>query len=523
MMGSVGSGATFVCERCRATVEDVSMRTTIALLSIAVITLTRLLPFVRWGEAPLGYDTGFYIQHAIRYLEGTLPDYGGPYFPVFWGLPLRLGIPPEIVVHASAFVAQLALAFACYLLGRTLIKGRGEIAGAVEAGGLAALVLFSLSVTQFLGYWWMFLRQEMATAFLLLALAAFLRRRVGWAILAGGFGAAVHPATFLPLGLTLFVVLVVSGIRVGASWWMARSWDPVGLADIRRVIAAGCGMLAVALLLNFPEFHGYGRILWESRGFVGSHIPAWRAEEFRGFFIDFRTAQLAAFTYIPFAIAGFVTTLRSAISRRDTAALFLLAFVVVTGLLSAHPNIIFNRRYILLFDLGLLALAVVPVIRFVRWLAETMEVRWSVVGVGVGLAASTLWFSWSSTPQIPPGELAEIQAIRTLAKDVPQARAMATSGVYTPWVYGYARLPTIAPGYLSENRWSFSEWRDFWTGHGGIARRHELFRRYPWPVYVVLGVHAPPVDLRTDSAFRQVSDHVWRYEPPPSTTVRLPS
>ena len=32
------------------------------LASVVILIITRLIPFIHWGETPLGYDTGFYLM-----------------------------------------------------------------------------------------------------------------------------------------------------------------------------------------------------------------------------------------------------------------------------------------------------------------------------------------------------------------------------------------------------------------------------------------------------------------------------
>ena len=77
------------------------------LASVIFFIFSRLVMFVRYGEAPLGYDTGFYlnsIDAAFEDIEGTRTVRTLLWIPFKW-----FGVPNVYILHGLYVLAQFLM------------------------------------------------------------------------------------------------------------------------------------------------------------------------------------------------------------------------------------------------------------------------------------------------------------------------------------------------------------------------------------------------------------------------------
>ncbi|MBI4142263.1 hypothetical protein HY480_00130, partial [Candidatus Uhrbacteria bacterium] len=472
------------------------------------LVVSRLLPFFRYGNTPLGYDTGFYLSSMQASTHGILTGIGHRNIRALIWLPLSwLGISPIAYLHGLYVLTQFLIAGMVYAYARTMRATH------VFAYGATALFLFAVSIPQFFAYWWMYYQTELAIAFLLTALI-LLRRRSFLAFIVGAFGAAIHPATFLPLIVALATFLAIQLLR---SLVRLRPLDPG-----TRFLLLG-SVITVLATVPFTEriavfVRTYLRATAFTYGWFIADYPIQFQAQLSGLYVPLPVVHLAGVYLLPFALASVV---RFAWRRwsRDAQAnaqfLFLLVYGVVL-LILVIAGVIYANRYLIYLDLALMLLAVPSVVRFVRVSLRDRSGYALAVLLGVGLLIHGGTVVAKQEPHLTESERQEIIALTVIAEQ--GAYAMSTISHYTPWVNAFSGRATIDPGYLSANRWDYAKWQEFWSGKSD-ARRHELLRMYHRPIYVFMGIHALEDQLpyirfiQTDPYFSQMSPHVWRYVP----------
>ncbi|MBI4450229.1 hypothetical protein HY634_04160 [Candidatus Uhrbacteria bacterium] len=481
-----------------------------ALLCLAGATLliSRILPFLRYGEAPLGYDTGFYLSSIDSTIGGIISGLGHRSTRALVWLPMAwLGIPKIVYLHGLYVLTQFGIAGSLYAFVRT-IPALPRL-----AYGVTVAFLFAVSIPQFFVYWWMYYQTEIAIAFLLLTLT-LLHRRSPFALLTGGFGAALHPATSLPFAVALVLFLVVQLIR---SLVRLRPLD----ADARfLLILAVIGTLLASRFIDQidPFVRTYLRATAFTYGWFLRGYPVHLQPQMSGLYVTLPVVHLAAIYLLPFvclSITLFVFRSLTSDPRASRRFLFLVIYGVVLLVLNL-TGVIYANRYLVYLDLVLIMIAAPAFVRFVRRLLQDRVGSVVVILLGAGLLFYGGRIVAKQEAHITPAELAEVKAIGARAE--PDAYAMTTISHYTPWVNAFSGLATIDPGYFRYNRWDYSQWQEFWSGKSN-ARRHELLRYYSRPIFVFVGSNAFEENLpytrfiQTDPAFVRVSPHVWRYDP----------
>lgn len=480
------------------------------LLVLAGVTLvmSRILPFLRYGEVPLGYDTGFYLSSIDASIEGILTGVGHRNIRALVWLPLVwLGIPKIVYLHGLYVLTQFLIAGALYAFVRT-IPALPRL-----AYGATVVFLFAVSIPQFFVYWWMYYQTELAIAFLLATLA-LLYRRSFLALLTGGLGAALHPATSLPFAIALVVFLTIQLLR---SLIRLRPLDE----DTRFLL-----LLAVLATLAAGQFVGqidafartYLRATAFQYGWFLNDYPVHFQPQMSGLYVTLPIVHLASIYLLPFACL----TVTLFMFRRLTSELRTrrqLFFLMIYGAVLLTLNIagiIYANRYLVYLDLILIAIAAPTFVQFVRRLLPDRIGMVVVALLSAGLLFHGGRVIAKQEPHITPSELEEVKAVGAYAES--DAYAMTTISHYTPWLLAFANRATIDPGYLQYNRWSYEQWQEFWSGKSD-ARRHELLRYYNRPIYVFVGSNAFEEELpyirfiQSDERFTHVSPHVWRYDP----------
>ncbi|MEK9201538.1 MAG: hypothetical protein AAB944_01050, partial [Patescibacteria group bacterium] len=117
--------------------------------------------------------------------------------------------------------------------------------------------------------------------------------------------------------------------------------------------------------------------------------------------------------------------------------------------------------------------------------------RYAMVGLLVALPLITLQFSKSQEPMVTETELKEIINLQNTEED---ATVMTLSSYYGPWIYGFSKRNTIAPG-LFEDRWNNEKWNEFWFTNNQEVRR-KMLSQLPRPLYIFSGKQRLPASLQ---------------------------
>lgn len=473
------------------------------LFSFAFLLISRLLPFIRWGEAPLGYDTGFYWQYFNLITgNGTSANAVGSRIAYsFWFPYYYLGFSPLFTISALHVLHQIATAGALYFLIRSLPFQR-----TIKLTSSVVLFLFATSITQFMGYWWMFYKQSMAIPFLLLGIALFLRRSP-LAIPVLAFGAALHAPIAVPFGLALIFFLFFRCI----------------LCIVKKEpIDRDVWILIVSIVLTLPllfflqiDFHALFEHFFLLSG-LATNAPAWQIAPMKGLFIPFSTFRLNIIFYLPFALLGVLTLPSWLIARKNKNLALLPILGLITFVLAAFP-FLYQHRFLVVLDLMLMLFASFPLALFFTRLSELRYIKIIICVFVLGLLLFSTRVIWNNPPQIYPDEIAEIRTIKDMRK--PGDYAMTISAIYTPWLFAFTDFQeTIVPGWLYWIKWDLAMWKQFWQS-ANDERRHELLRMYgDHDIYLFIGKRDNPHPnlkkfIETDPHFTKISTYLWRYSP----------
>jgi len=488
-----------------------------AISSLGFLLATRLVPFIRFGEAPLGYDTGFYV--------GSLKALASPTTLTISALYLTLipffaaGLPPLFLFHFFHVLFQLFLAGSVYFLISSLsIPFRNRLA-------TCAMALFSLSAVQFLGYWWAFTQQMLGMGFFLIALALLIRGSP-WMIVFVPMTLLMHTST----GAALFLSLIVLSIIYSVQLCFKRRYVYPRAA---KMLAAGVLLASIAFMIKRSDIANVFSHVLGTYGILLSNAPPERLNEFRGLFVDTEAFRLLVLGFIPFSIFTVLhpsTWIRQPISRSFFyRQLLLLYSALLTLLLLTLLPVIYQSRFSIVLDLIVLVFATPAFLLFVEYFSTDRAGR-LLVGllltfplVSIGLYVA------QQQSMIASYELQNIKKIPSLIG--AGAGILATDSLYAPWLWGLVGPNTVSPGYLGDS-WDYATWMKFWSGTSNEKRLQLLGSRdHPQPpMYLYIGerqTRGLPFEkfVRTSSAFTQITPNLWKFtadpraQPAPSLTA----
>lgn len=466
--------------------------------TLGLLFATRIIPFLHWGEAPLGYDAGIYLRNFELYLQD--PQEAVRPLGLVVNMLAAAGLSTNAILHFFLIVLNVLLGCSLYTVAKTLFRN--------QLIALSTLLVFTLSIAQYEAYVWMFYRM-MLSLVLFMVTFTLIARRSYLAVVTGAFAGAMHPATFIVFGSTYTIFTIAEGVRAA----MSRAW----IKPFRFTVITGAAMLLLAVLVNIPEFHFELPTLIQHKLSIASisSFHPYLSNELTGFYLNFTGFRLSTLFYVPFALLGFVLLVTRARSWWNTGQahgiLFFLSFVMVTASLIV-AKVIFYQRYFIILDLLVILFAAITLARLVYYFQSARGGQLLLAIFVVGFSVVMLLYSWTRAPWILPSELRELKAITPFLEG--NAYGMATDSFYTPWVYGYVTTRTIAPGYFM-NAWSYEEWRRFWD-QGTDKERQELLARYgDSPLYIFVGAKQDdhkPMRQFLEIYGTPVSPHIWRYQ-----------
>lgn len=476
-------------------------------IAILFFVCSRLYMFTRYGVTPLGYDTGYYLQtynltKAFGTSIGSIVSNNIAY--TLWLPSGFLGLDGLATIQGLHLLNQFLTFGAIYFLARSIPQTRSS-----PLTTSAVLFLFAVSITQFMVYWWFFYKESFAILFALIAVGLFLRKSP-WAIPVAVFSAALHLHPAVPFSIA-FILLIV--FHVARNIMKKQPLD----RGLLNILFAGIGAVALLFFIKGSrDVIAHLEYVGQFKG-LATYAQEWQVAQTKGLFIPFSTMRLNALFYLPFALIGILSGQTWRPGRGEERALLLPLTFIAALILSYFPFVYQNRSLIIL-DLLLILFAAQPLARFIHSLFHETRGKVIVILFLIG----TLLFSgrlvWNHQPQIYKDEIAEIRAIKDLRKEGDYA--MATSAIYTPWVYMYTDFnETIVPGWLSWDKWDLSQWRQFWIGNSD-ERRLELLRLYgDHTIYMFVGSRQLPLHpnlqnfLDKDPHMTNISPHLWRYSP----------
>lgn len=397
------------------------------------------LPFLLYGNHPLGYDTGFYRRYLTQpfhsFPNDVVPGLGyDALVPrMFLDLLRVLHLPPDFILYGSYAVFFTIIPVLVFFLLRPSLGVRGAFFGGA---------ILALSPVFYTTYWFMLFKNGLALCLMLGALIA-LERRAFFPVLFLGMGVALsHKTTAIVYILTLILLFCLQ--RKNWKEYTAHL-SVVGLAFLTVNMSLP---VEVSRALPSAVFLGWAE-------YVTLSIPLIVAAGI-GFFLWKKTGlpkTIIAFTIVSLAFPIFQLPFYERIFVFADVALALLAAYGIEFLFLRIKNERWNffppRSVIfLLIFFGLLLGNLQNQIKTLK-------------------------------PLISVPEILHIERIGEL---VPETSTILTTTNEAPWFQGFTHSHIAAPGMLYDNH-NLEQWTEFWNSTS-TEMRMRFLNEFPQPLYI---------------------------------------
>lgn len=424
----------------------------IFILAILFIIILRIIPYID-NDVPIGYDAGIY-KYAIDYgLErNDLWIVTGPTMePAFLYLmePFKLFFSSDFIIKWIFIASIILLGFALYWCTK-LYFGKNP--------ALISLLFYSISLTQFLTFTFMYFRNILGLSLMLLSIGLLKKYELSkkksylysFIALAGILG-AMHRATFYIFGLSYFFYTFFVGWK--------NNYD---FKKYFTYVIYGVIIILIALSFYIGRFWPAITTIIEpvANSFVNSG-------ESPGTFISFFEYQFSSLVYLPFALLGLLYILR-------TKKFSFLAVWAIVNLAIVYFQFFFFNRFIIHLDIILIIFAGLGANLVIQERKKT-----GLIVLGILLVASACSITQESLKaqnQVITQE--DIDLIEELGQITDtNSIIMSFSQEYSPWILAYSNRTIIAPGLFDEDKWNEKEWNIFWY-NSTEENTKELMSRY---------------------------------------------
>ncbi|MFH0780025.1 MAG: hypothetical protein V1928_04185 [Parcubacteria group bacterium] len=472
----------------------------VLIFSIALIVISRLLPFIRFGETPLGYDTGFYLSY-FNYSNALFNAFTPFYLNVFSSY--ALGLPALESIYFIYILSQLLIAGGIYALLRSLkIKNGFAIA-------TIAVFLFAVSMTQFQAYWWMFGQQLLSLAFLIFTLALIFKGSF-LSIFTGVVGLLIHPPTFIILAFALSIFFAIYVLQILFKKRNIRK----NVIFIALLLLGAAIFIAILKLQYFIDIFNF--YILEHKGLASSFV-FYEIPKMKGTFISPETFYQNIYILLPYALIGIIYAKIWGKKNSSTNDHLTILYCIIVGLfILTSFAFIYQHRFLILFDVFLIVFSAPVLFTLIKnFLSDRVYI----------ICALMLLFAFTAKlgitvylqkPQVSASELSEIKSSNDKLKK--NSVILVTNSLYSPWLVGFSDKTIICPGFYHDN-WNFNDWMKFWSSNDNKVRINLLngiFLYYPYPLYIYIGEKQDKnlpyqAFIRTDSRFQNISPHFWKY------------
>lgn len=400
---------------------------------------------------PLGYDPGFYFYLFKKYavispfsfnlLPLWIREMYQPGIPLL-GRTLTIFFSPEKILIPLQVFFQILLFCAVYLLSKKLWD---------KKTALWTIFIFACSALQYHFYWYYYLKNIAALAFMILTLY-FLLSKSYLVIIPMVLVFYFHQQTAVFLLGLLFICLLMQ-------------------KDLRkyygRVILIS---LTAGALYYLPTFNQSIKPL--IRPVLNTFgVPS-------GSFYGIKQALLLSLPYLPFGLWGFWLLRKQKRIALIMIPLLIIMVIVIFGFF-------FSRRFIPFLDLFLIFFAGYGAAHFFknRRIAKYVYISAMVIFI-------TFFIHKTGHPLIEKDELNEIRMLSQTERD---AYVLVTDNYYTPWVYGWSDHKPITPGFGEYDiYWTIPEWHQFWESDSRETEKN-LLLKLPKPLYIYKGDMSSPI------------------------------
>ena len=408
-------------------------------LSLGIFsTLLRSLPFLK-NLNPLGYDTGFYrrylTQPFLSFPNGEVPGLGNDaLFPRFVLDILRLFHLPTDIILYGVYIFVFALLPILLFIWLKPTSG-------TRVASIAGLFLI-LSPVQYVGFWFMLLKNVMALGLVFLAFISFEKR---WFIplLALDIGIALsHKTTAVIYLLTLAVLALIHAGR-------------------RKEIFVHClitGLCFVAVNTTL------------------AHVVIRAAPV--AVFLGWSQYLTLSIPFLALALFG----IPSLFKKKISPALVAFSFVSILFPILHLP---FYERIFIFSDIALLVFAAFGIeylISRIDW-KKPKSLSYSyfaVICIVVGTLLGNLWNEIRArSPLVSERDIAKIEQI---GDSVPKNAIILTTSEEAPWYEGWTLSHIAAPGMLRDTH-NLEMWQEIWYATG-TTKTTRLLNDFSRPLFI---------------------------------------
>ncbi|MBU0977214.1 MAG: hypothetical protein KKD18_02260, partial [Nanoarchaeota archaeon] len=418
-------------------------------LGILLIVWFRVIPYMG-NDIPLGYDAGIYKYGIENFAakgfgsDGWVKSALTPGFLyLMYGL-VKVGISSDVLLTLGFICFSVLLGAAIYLFAREYVGDKAAV---------IAVLLYAVSGIQFKLFSYLYYKNVIALSTLLFALYFYKRSRASVSrsaylltLKSGSHENRSQPKGGDWNGILFIVCGVLTGLMHRPTFFLfgvayisltVQDWK-----NFTRNFVDGTAILVLTLLLyaGFWESSILPLFVPVTQGFVEPGTAP-------GTFVSFFVYQFSTLYYLPFAILGFI-------HRFWQKKYDMLFFMTLIAGAIVYFQFFFFNRFVAHLDIFLIVLAG-------SGFSLLIDNRKKLgAGILVLMLLSAGYVSFKEAVSAEPLITEEgLQLIKMIDSNTSSdAKVIAISSEYSPWILAYSGRETIAPGLFDANSWSEQEW-----------------------------------------------------------------
>lgn len=442
------------------------LHTILLIGAVVLYLLLCTIPFIVFGQHPLGYDTGFYR----RYLINPSVSFPNPPVPgvdhtiiaprIFLDIVRFLGLSPDLSLYGSYILLCLVFVIVFYFFIKEYTN---------KNIALVALALLILSPVQYLGYWFMLYKNFFGLIFFFLAFI-FIKKKWFWP--------ALLCALVVPLSHQTTTILLL-GILGG--------YILLTLLFQKKFLIPELIILALTFF-TYLYLHPH----------VQQKIDAPPV----GIFIEKLDFLLMTLPLILLTLAGLPKFFKV---LKENYLLIALGGVSIIFPLLSLP---YYQRIFLFTNYWLILGAAIGLHALVNFHSEhgrryCQLILMAVVILLISHVGLLIHQITRFDPLITPDITAEIIGLQ---KIVPENASILTSVRLTPWVQGWTTAKVYAPGILKDQHPSW-EWQAYWSG--SVNERVSFLSTFPKPVYIFIDHSQSDLFVPKSSCIQKITQMLY--------------
>ncbi len=436
----------------------------------------RILPFLKYGDHPLGYDTGFYRQYIIS------PTISFPNPPseilgrsslgtrIFIDILKFSHLPPNYILYGGYL-------FSIILVGLFLFLFTHYLFG--FSAGILALFLFAISPAQYTTYWYFLWKNALGTAFLFWAFLMIEKRSYS-AIISSLLVVLTHTTTsiiFIPTVTIYYLTCLFKNSSfiklLNKKWWLGV----VGIFGL---------FIFIQWPINFSYYYNAQALFLSATEYL----------------------RLSVFLF-PLAIIG----LYSYWEKIKKSLLLPFALITFSFPIFYLP---FYQRIFPFIDLVIIILASFGIKTLFKYVIGPNSLPTKNIHK-IGVFLFVIWMLTATSIQTysqinklrPLVSKDVIQNLESISTIIPKNASILTTTDLAPWVYGWSQNKVFAPGLIN-NPYSETAWEKFWSSSDEKAKK-EFLNAYPKPLYLFIDENYKYIYLPSETCGEKLSEFIYKY------------